>query len=42
MEDDIYLIDRKGSIIRSIEKYMEEIFSYDELIRYKRRLKKPK
>src|SRR5699024_566420 len=30
MEDDIYLIDRKGSIIRSIEKDMEEIFSYDE------------
>ena len=30
MEDDIYLIDRKGSIIRTIEKDMEEIFSYDE------------
>ena len=30
MEDDIYLIDRKGSIIRSIEKDIEEIFSYDE------------
>src|SRR5699024_6298688 len=30
MEDDIYIIDRKGSIIRSIEKDMEEICIYDE------------